>query len=131
VSPYIQNSVKPLSVKVNSICKEIIGNVCVGFAVTGQLLIICSVFVKYLRRNVNILKWCLGYLWNLRKPVIQLGGTSCIIFVLSLASPETCSSVRLDGHFSDTFLIKNGLKQGDALLPLLFNIASEYEIRMV
>jgi hypothetical protein len=29
------------------------------------------------------------------------------------------------------FPIKNGLKQGDALSPLLFNFASEYTFRMV
>jgi hypothetical protein len=32
---------------------------------------------------------------------------------------------------SDTFPIQNGLKQGDALLPLLFNFALEYAIRKV
>jgi hypothetical protein len=32
---------------------------------------------------------------------------------------------------SDMFPIKNGLKQGDALSPLLFNFASEYAIRRV
>ena len=32
---------------------------------------------------------------------------------------------------SDMFPIKNGLKQGDDLLPLLFNFASEYGIRTV
>jgi hypothetical protein len=29
----------------------------------------------------------------------------------------------------DTFHIQNGLKEGDALLPLLFNFALEYAIR--
>jgi hypothetical protein len=29
------------------------------------------------------------------------------------------------------FPIKNGLKQGEALSPLLFNVASEYAIRRV
>jgi hypothetical protein len=32
---------------------------------------------------------------------------------------------------SDTFPIQNGLKQGDALLSLLFNFALEYTIREV
>jgi hypothetical protein len=32
---------------------------------------------------------------------------------------------------SDKFPIQNGLKQGDALLPLLFNFALEYAIRKV
>jgi hypothetical protein len=32
---------------------------------------------------------------------------------------------------SDVFPILNGLKQGDALLPLLFNFALEYVIRKV
>jgi len=34
-------------------------------------------------------------------------------------------------HLSDMFTIRNGLKQGDALLPLLFNFALEYAIRKV
>jgi hypothetical protein len=32
---------------------------------------------------------------------------------------------------SDNFPIQNGLKQGDALMPLLFNFALEYAIRKV
>jgi hypothetical protein len=32
---------------------------------------------------------------------------------------------------SDKFPIQNGLKQGDALTPLLFNFALEYAIRKV
>jgi hypothetical protein len=32
---------------------------------------------------------------------------------------------------SDTFPIQNGLKQGDALSPLLFNFALEYAMRKV
>jgi hypothetical protein len=32
---------------------------------------------------------------------------------------------------SDNFPIQNGLKQGDALLPLLFNFALQYAIRHV
>jgi hypothetical protein len=44
---------------------------------------------------------------------------------------ETYSKVRIGKHLSDNFPIQNGLKQGDALLPLLFNSALEYAIRKV
>jgi hypothetical protein len=44
---------------------------------------------------------------------------------------ETCSRVRVGKHFSDRFPIKNGLKQGDALSPLLFNFALQYVIKKV
>jgi hypothetical protein len=44
---------------------------------------------------------------------------------------ETYSKVRIGKHLSDSFPIQNGLKQGDALSPLLFNFALEYAIRKV
>jgi hypothetical protein len=44
---------------------------------------------------------------------------------------ETYSRVWVGKNLSDLFLINNGLKQGDALLALLFNFASEYVIRRV
>jgi hypothetical protein len=34
-------------------------------------------------------------------------------------------------HLSDSFPIQNALKQGDALLPLLFNFVLEYAMRKV
>jgi hypothetical protein len=39
------------------------------------------------------------------------------------------SKVHIDKHLSDNFPTQNGLKQGDALFPLLFNFALEYAIR--
>jgi len=44
---------------------------------------------------------------------------------------ETYSRVRVGKNVSDRFPIRNGLKQGDALMPLLFNFALEYAIRRV
>jgi hypothetical protein len=44
---------------------------------------------------------------------------------------KTYSKVRVDKLLSDKFPIQNGLKQGDALSPLLFNFALEYAIRKV
>jgi retron-type reverse transcriptase len=39
--------------------------------------------------------------------------------------------VRVGKIFSDKFPIQNGLKQGDALSPLLFNFALEYAFRNI
>jgi hypothetical protein len=44
---------------------------------------------------------------------------------------KTYSKIRIRKHLSAAFPIKNGLKQGDALSPLLFNFALEYAIRNV
>jgi hypothetical protein len=41
------------------------------------------------------------------------------------------SKVHIGKLLSDKFPIQNGLKQGDALSPLLFNFALEYAIRKV
>ena len=44
---------------------------------------------------------------------------------------ETYSRVRVGKNVSDRFPIRNGLKQGDALSPMLFNFALEYAIRRI
>jgi hypothetical protein len=44
---------------------------------------------------------------------------------------ETYSTVRIGKNVSDKFAVQNGLKQGDALSPLLFNFALEYAISRV
>jgi hypothetical protein len=42
---------------------------------------------------------------------------------------ETYSRIWVGKNLSDMFPIRNGLKQGDALMPLLFNVALECVIR--
>jgi hypothetical protein len=42
---------------------------------------------------------------------------------------ETYNKVCIGRNLSGAFPIQNGLKQGDVLLPLLFNLAFEYVIR--
>ena len=45
---------------------------------------------------------------------------------------ETYRRVRVSKNVSDRFpIIRNGLKQGDALLPMIFNFALDYTIRRV
>jgi len=64
-----------------------LGIISVDFIASGQLLTTCSAFVKYVRQNGNKMKQCISYLYASRKPMIQLGWRSGIIFILSLASP--------------------------------------------
>jgi hypothetical protein len=76
--------------------------------------------------------------------MIQLGGKYYTTFSLNLVTipgklvrlikmrlNETYIKIRIGKHLSRAFPIKNGLKQGDALSPLLFNFAFEYAIRKV
>jgi hypothetical protein len=49
--------------------------------------------------------------------------------LIKICFNEMYSKVRIGKHLSDSFPIQNGLKQGDALSPLLFNFALEYAIR--
>jgi len=44
---------------------------------------------------------------------------------------ETYSSVRVGKNVSDRFPLRNGLKQVDALTPMVFNFALEYAIMRV
>jgi hypothetical protein len=54
-----------------------------------------------------------------------------LVRLIKMCLNETYSKIRIGKHLSDSFLIQNGLKQGDALSPLLFNVALENAIRKV
>jgi hypothetical protein len=54
-----------------------------------------------------------------------------LVRVIKMCLNETHSKVRINKHLSDSLPIQNGLKQGDALTPLLFNFSLEYAIRKV
>jgi sorting nexin-29 len=61
--------------------------------------------------------------------LIEFGIPMKLAWLIKMCLSETYSRVRVGKHLSDTFPIKNGLKQGDALSPLLSNFALEYAIR--
>jgi hypothetical protein len=68
--------------------------------------------------------------------MIQLGGKYCtvsnliefgvpitLVRLIKMWLNETYIKVHIGKHLYDNFPIQDGLKQGDALSPLLFNIA--------
>jgi len=52
-----------------------------------------------------------------------------IIKMVQLCNSETYSKVKLGNEMSMAFKIKSGLRQGDAMSPILFNMALESVVR--
>jgi hypothetical protein len=63
--------------------------------------------------------------------LIEFGILRKLVRLIKMCLAETYDRVRVGRNLSDRFSVRNGLKQGDALLPLLFNFALEYAIRRV
>jgi hypothetical protein len=60
---------------------------------------------------------------------IEFGILMKLVMLIKMCLNETYSKVCIGKHLSNSFPVQNGLKQGDVLLPLHFNFASEYIIR--
>jgi hypothetical protein len=67
-------------------------------------------------------------LYNVLK---EFGIPMKLVRLMKLGLSETYSKFHTGKHLSDSFLIQKGLKQGDALSPLLFNLALEFAIGKV
>jgi hypothetical protein len=52
-----------------------------------------------------------------------------LVRLVKMCLNATYSKVHIGNHLSNKFPIQNGLKQGDALSPLLFNFALESAIK--
>ena len=67
----------------------------------------------------------------LYKILIAFGIPRKLVMLVKMSLTKTYSRVRVGKNVSDRFPIRNGMKQGDALSPLLFNFALEYALRRV
>jgi hypothetical protein len=63
--------------------------------------------------------------------LIEFGIPRKLVGLIQMCLNKTNSTVCIGKFWSDKFAIQNGLKQGDALSPLLFNFALEYAIMRV
>jgi sorting nexin-29 len=68
---------------------------------------------------------------SIKGEVLEYGIPKKLVRLIKMCLNETYSKVRIGKLLSDKFPIKNGLKQRDALSPLLFNFALENAIRKV
>jgi hypothetical protein len=122
---------------------KLLGIINVDFDAAGQLLIKCTAFVKYFRKNGNTTKKCIGTFIDFKNAydsvrreilyniLIDFGIPMVLVGLIKICLPETYSKVRVGKNLSDTFPIRNGLKQGDTLSPLHFTYALGYAIRRV
>ena len=116
------------------------GIINVGFDATGQLLTMYSALVKYVRKKWEYSEAVHQLFINFKKAydsvrrevfyniLIDYGIPMKLVRLIKMCLNEICSTVRAGKHLFDMFPIQNGLKQGDALWPPLFNFALEYAI---
>ena len=115
-----------------------------NFEATVQLLIIYCAFVKYWRKKKWEYSEAVQQLFidfkkaydSFRREVLcnilfQFVIPMKLVRLIKMCLTETYSRVRAGNNLSDMFPIGNGLKQGDALSPMLFNFALENAIRRV
>jgi hypothetical protein len=63
--------------------------------------------------------------------LIEFGISKKLVRLIKLCLTETYSRVGVGKNLFEMFPIRNGLKQGDVLSPLLFNLTLEYAIKRV
>jgi hypothetical protein len=118
---------------------KLLGIINVGLDITDQLLIRFSAFVRYWRKKLEYNE-TVHQLFRLQESVLFSEEGSIVQYshsgvpmkpgrLIKMCLNKTYSKVCVVKHLSDSFPIQNGLKQGDALSPLLFNSALEYAIR--
>jgi hypothetical protein len=106
---------------------------------TDHMFCIRQILKKKWRHNEMVLKLFIDFKKaydSVRKKVLYNILTEFVIPTKLFRLIEMCLNasyikVCIGKYFYDMFPIQNGLKQGDALSPLLFNFALKYAIRQV
>jgi len=101
----------------------------VDLDIVGQLLIEYSVFVRYWRKMgqyiscLYILRWAVTQSKVLYNIVIEIYAPMKLVNLIKMCLNENYNKVHIAKNLYDAFPIQNHLKQGSALLPMLFNFA--------
>jgi sorting nexin-29 len=118
---------------------KLLGIISVVSVITDQIFYIRQILEKKWEYNGKVHQLFIDFkkaydsvqrevLYNI---LVEFGIPKELVRLIKMCLNETYSKVRIGKLLSDTFPIQNGLKQGDALSPLLFNFALEYAIRKV
>jgi hypothetical protein len=119
------------------------GIINVDFNTTYPLLIMYSAFIKYLRKKreykeavhqlfIDFKNTCDSVMRAVFYNILsEFGIPMKLVRLKKMCLSETSSKIGIGKHLSGVFPIKNGVKLGTALLPLLFNFALENAIRRV
>ena len=122
---------KILSNILPSSLRKLLGIIGVDLHATGQLLIIYSAFVKHVRKKGKTIKHCISYFIDFKRAydsvrrevfyniLIEFDIPMKLIRLIKMCVNEMYGRVWVGKNLSDMFPIKNGLKQGGAVSPLL------------
>jgi len=110
--------------------RKLSGIINVAFDATGRLLIIYTAFAKW-EYNEEVHQLSIDFkkaFDSVRREVLykilfEFGIPRKLVRLIKMSLTETYIRVRVGENVSDRFPIRNGLKQEDALSPLLFNFA--------
>jgi len=106
---------------------------------TDHILCICQIIEKKWEYNETVHQLFIDFkeAYDLvRREVLcnilsEFGIPMKLVRLTKKCLAETYNRVRVSKNLSDMFPVRNDLKQGDALSPLIFNFALEYAIRRV
>jgi len=79
-----------------------------------------------LKKPYESVRW--EVLYNI---LIKFGNPIKLVRLIKMCLNETYCRIQFSKHLSDMLPVRNGLKEGDVLSPLLFNFALEYALRKV
>jgi len=71
-----------------------------------------------------------GALWRkeIRNEILKLGFPKKLVKLYRILNIEICAVVKTGKRLSSDFIVNKGLRQGDAITPLLFDILLETAI---
>jgi hypothetical protein len=118
---------------------KLLGIISVGCIITDQIFYIRQIIEKKWEYNGMVHQLFIDFkkaydsinreiLYNI---LLEFSIPKKLVRPVKMCLNETYSKVHIGKLLSHKFPIRNGLKQGHALLPLLFNFALEYAIRKV